>query len=46
MPSWFATALEVAGLAAVSVAAFTINVTVGLFVTGVVAVAVGYFLED
>jgi hypothetical protein len=40
------TILEVAGLVAVSVGAFTVNLTVGLLTTGAIAVAAGYLLED
>ena len=41
----FAAVLEVAGLAAVSVGAFTISAAVGFIVSGIAAIGVGFFLE-
>lgn len=45
MRSKLATILEVAGLVTVSVAAFTVGVTVGLVVTGAALLVVGYLVE-
>jgi hypothetical protein len=42
----FATVLEVAGLVAVSAAAFLVAIPLGLAVAGVSAFTVGLFLED
>ncbi len=40
------TLLELAGLTAVSVAAFLVSVPLGLLAAGVALFAVGWFLED
>lgn len=45
MRSRLSTILEVAGLVAVSVGAFTVSVTVGLVVAGVALFVVGYANE-
>jgi hypothetical protein len=42
---WFSAALELSGLAAVSVAAFLVALPLGLFVAGCAAFAVGFALE-
>ena len=46
MRSKLATCIELVGLASVSAGAWTVNVTVGLIVSGVALFAVGYALED
>jgi hypothetical protein len=45
MKSTFATLLELAGLASVSVGAFLVDVTFGLILTGCALFALGFALE-